>query len=489
LPSGSPERSAPRARPPRRSLAAAGLAALGGALVGGSLVAAPPDGGIPRPAGADRPTAAALLAAAATGGAPGELALVSRGHLVVIPPGGTARRVVPSVGAGQPDELSWSEDGRWLAFLRAPAAEQGSASTEGSLWVVAAGSAHPREVLPQVSQFAWDPRTDVLAAAVPTTSPDDPDPVALVPIRPSGAPLTASFPSGLAGAHVTGIAWSPAGTTLAVSADFYRDDRGEIALLAGAGGGAPVHAVVVRSASNDGEDLVGWWPSGRGLLYWADPYFSASLAADGTPLVAYDLSTRRASTLATMLDYPDWLAWSPDGGSLAIVAGVGRTVWDGDKHLVVCQVPQGTCHPEPQPGRRTSIDPAWTAGGELLWAQAAGTPAETMGAPPGVDTAGEPPFGWAAVQAWASAGNLEATHAPSGEPAPGAALVGGAGGEEPTPAGAALLLVRHGELWLLPPGSRAPRRLSGPLGPYGPAEPGYYGYVPWYQTFAWHAAP
>ncbi len=426
LASGSPKRSTPKAwrcRRPRTTATA--VAALGAVLVAGTLAATPPGDSVRRSAGADRQPTAALLTTARAAADPGELAFVSRGHLVIVPPGGAARRVVLTVGAGQPDEPSWSGDGRWLAFLRAPAAEQGSAATEGALWVVAAGSTHPREVLPQVSQFAWDPRADVLAAAVPTTSPDDPDPVAVVAIRPTGAPAATSFPSGLAGAHVTGIAWSPAGTTLAVSADFYRDDRDEIALLAGAGGGAPVHAVVVRSTSDDGEDLVGWWPSGAGLLYWADPYFSASLAADGTPLVAYDLSTRRARTLATMLDYPDWLAWSPEGGSLAIVAGVGRTVWDGDKHLVVCQVEEGTCHPEPQPGRRTSTDPSWTAGGELLWAQAAGTPAETMGAPPGVGTAGEPPFGWAAVQAWASAGNLVATHALSGEPAPGAALVAG----------------------------------------------------------------
>lgn len=482
----------------RRRAAAGGLVACG--LAAGLVVVNPFGGGgsgsvtVGPPAlpGRHHPRGATGQAASGQRGAtarPGELAYVSEGRLVVVGRTGGRRVVALPAGSGQPAELSWSADGRWLAFLRLPAGQQDPAGAPGSLWVVGADGHHLRQVFagPTVGAFAWNPARDTLAVSVVAGATAHAHPLAVVPILASGRPGVPALPGGLTGAYVTGVAWSPTGTTLAAGADAPKPSGalGELVTVQDRPGPAPrVH--VVATMGNAGFDLAGWWPSGRGLLYWRDGQFSSSIAADGLPLVAYDLATGRSRTLTTSLTYPDWLAWSPDGRTLAVVAGAGRTVWDGGKHLLLCQVPAGTCRPEPQAAGRTSLDPAWMPDGRLVWAEASGTTAQTMAAPPGVPGVATAPFEWRAVAAWAAAGGLRTAAVPGGLPGPAQPLPGGAGGQEPRPAGGGLVFVRGGALWRLPAGSTTPVRLTGRLGPYGPSLPGYYGYIPWYQTFAWH---
>lgn len=417
------------------------------------------------------PHAATFGASTRPVGWAGELAYVSGGKLAVIDHAG-ARRTVDVPSAGVPSQPSWSPDGRWLAFFQLPAATA-AYGPPGTLWVVRAdgGDAH---ALGSATQFAWDPRRDTLAYLHDGQ-------VSLASMGSAPATVPPMGAKGIA----ENVSWSPSGRDLIVSTVAHSAAGGVGRLVLLVIGSHRVRVVATSHAY--AFDLAGWWPDGKGLLYWKDQDFSASIAADGLPLVSRELSSGRTLTLATMLRYPDWLAWAPSGGTVAIVAGADRVVWDGAKHVALCQVASGTCRTEPQPKGSTSIDPAWSDLGQLYFARSTGTPAYSMGPPPkvpGIPT--NEPFGWHAVEAWAAAGAVETVRVQRGEPQP-AGLPGGAGGQAPTPAGANLLLVRSGELWLLHAGSSVPTRISGGLGPYGPADPGYYGYIDWHEAFSWHA--
>ncbi|MGH8989413.1 MAG: hypothetical protein ACRDXC_12610, partial [Acidimicrobiales bacterium] len=281
--------------------------------------------------------------------------------------------------------------------------------------------------------------------------------------------------------------WSASGRDLAVSTVAHRAKGGGIARVVVLAVGSP-RAHVVASSRAYGFEMAGWWPDGNGLLYWRDEGFSASIAADGLPLVSQDLSSGRTHVLATTLPYSEWLAWAPDRRTLAVVVGPDRVVWNGAKRVALCHVVSGTCRPEPQPNGSTSIDPAWSDHGRLYFARSTGSAAYSMGPPPRIHgLAPRQSFSWEASEAWAAAGTLEAVRAKDGAQRPPRAVGGASGGQAPTPAGANLLFVRSGALWLLRGGSSVPTELAGGLGTYGPAEPGYYGYIAWHDTFAWHA--
>jgi len=417
---------------------------------------------------------------------------VTGGQLSVVSADGTRHGVALTAGAGQPAELAWSPDGRWLAFLREGPFAAGPAGGTGSLWLVPAGGGSAHRVLSgaEVGTFAWDPARDVLAVAEVAGPGASAHPLVTVPIPASGHPGDAVAPGDLTGGSVTSLAWSASGDRLAVGVDFTTDAGaiGDLDLLRIADGPGSRPQVAASSRSH-GFDLAGWWPSGRGVLYWQDNAFSASIAADGLPLVARDLRTGATHTLATTLTYPSWLAWSPGGNSLALVAGIGRVVWGGDKHVVVCEVQSGSCRAVPQPPDRASIDPTWTPGGRLIWVEAAGSPQPDGGVPPGVRHAGSEPYSWQSTEAWAATGRVEAAGTSGGKPTAPRSVPGTASAQTPTPLGdGGLLFVRHGQLWRLPAGSGGALRVAGRLGPYGQSDPGYYGYVPWGQELAWHSS-
>lgn len=401
----------------------------------------------------------------------GELAYVSRGKLTILGRSG-ARHVVGLPSTGVPSEPSWSHDGRWLSFFVLSRAEA-PYGPPGRLWVVRADGADAHSV-GNAYEAAWDPSADSLAYI-------DDGKLSLLSTEGSPAVLP---PLGASGAAET-ISWGPGGRVLAVSTRILTANGGVGHLVLLARGTS--HASIAATSSAYGFLLAGWWPDGRGVLYWEDEDFSGSIAADGLPLASRNLSSGRTHVLASTLPHPEWVSWSPNGATVAVVAGMDRVVWNGAKHVVLCQAATGACQAEPQPEGSTAIDPAWSASGKLYFARSTGTSAYTMGTPPVRGLAPGPPFRWQAVEAWAAAGGLRVVSAVGGEPEPSAAVRGGAAGQAPTPAGSGLLFVRSGALWSLPSHSNVPTEITGRLGPYGAANPGYYGYVDWQETFAWHA--
>jgi len=62
-------------------------------------------------------------------------------------------------------------------------------------------------------------------------------------------------------------------------------------------------------------------PDGRWLLFWKDPYASASMLADGVPLVALPLTGGRPQVVAGELYHDDYVSWC--GGRLVYVLDHG----------------------------------------------------------------------------------------------------------------------------------------------------------------------
>lgn len=80
-----------------------------------------------------------------------------------------------------------------------------------------------------------------------------------------------------------------------------------------------------------------WSPDGRWVLFWPDLYNSASLAADGLPLLAVSAQTGRTSEITpVMLPHGNFLTWC--GQRLVAAAGGDRYVTDG-KRIILAAPP------------------------------------------------------------------------------------------------------------------------------------------------------
>jgi hypothetical protein len=410
----------------------------------------------------------------------GEVAVASGGRLYLLDDAGTTH---PLGGPGVVSAPSWSSDGQWVGFLRTPAARAATLSTteNSTLWVARANGtdAHalsgPNE---DVTKFAWGPASagENLAFSV-SYPPQYSSRIFLASPETTHPRIFASFSA------LIGFSWAPAGNSLAIS---YRTSptagfKGvlEISPLEGA---SP--RTVYTLPQGGYVEPASWWPNGNGIIFWSDPVGSASIAADGLSLETLDLATGKATDLATTLTYTNWLAWSPDGRTLALVDGGNRSIWASAKHVDLCGVPAGACHAAPLPaGPIISLEPTWTAGGSLLFVVAPGTKEGTIGPPPNAPAGAGDPYSNKSVAAWYGAQHVYSLGSGSGK----ATLVDatGVGAHTPTAIPQGLLYVRGNRLWYLPTGSSVPLAIAGGLespSPYG----NYYGYIDWSEDYAWH---
>jgi len=216
--------------------------------------------------------------------------------------------------------------------------------------------------------------------------------------------------------------------------------------------------------------LEGFSPDGRWVFFWKDPDASASLLADGVPLLAIPVTGGRPRPVSHELYFRDYVSWC--GGRLVyVIARSGRMVTQGDG--IAAATPPGwrsqTILP---PGRSTSwTTPACGPGGVL--AVAAG--------PSGDDE----PFGHEHRSIWLVQGSaarpLSATLPPRGT-------------TDEWPSWSAdgrwLLFVRtrfSGRGW---PGTLyaldlVHNRLVGPIAHVGTTE-NYYGHYAWTSQISWH---
>ena len=275
---------------------------------------------------------------------PGPLAFFSGSRLYAAEPGSAPR---PVIRVGDPGSApQWSADNTWIAYL----------GSGGHLHLVRPDGAEAHLALSAtVTAMTWSPASNLLAV-VPASGPMSDD-LVLVKV---GA--TTSTPTVVA-THLSSFVWSA--------------DGRQIAFGIGGVGSQPDRLFVYNVVSGvttplsytpppgTGAMLASWWPDGSGLLLWLDPGRSPAAESTGLQLVSVPLDGTGALALARTFVYLPWLAWSPDGHRLALVAQSGSFPWQGSR-VEVCRPASGTCTSMAQPAGTVSLDPAWSPGGGRL---------------------------------------------------------------------------------------------------------------------------
>lgn len=398
----------------------------------------------------------------------GELAVISRDRSLYLMGGklSGAHKVALTDPAGDP---AWSHDGRWLAVITQPAPPTSQPADEPTtIWLVSRAGKVVRRLTPAGQDVyhataAWSPTADRLAISytADVTSPAGATQRIDVVTTSGATTALASAP------NISGFAWSPSGRRLAVGLNHFVLPAGKwrsrLVVFTLASGS---HRAV-STVNGDILDVAGWWPDGSGVLAWRDYQGSGSLAADGLPLLDISTATgHRRQLTKTMLQYEGWLATSKVTNEVAFIAGGDRILTNGHKHLVVCS--HRRCRSIAQPKRKVSFDPAWSPGGRLAVVRDRAVKAVN--------------------------GNYLFSYTRKVDDSGGIALVrgrhvhaltGATGGTAPVwGRGGSMLFVRGSSLWFLRAGSTRPRRVAGPLS----SSDSFYGFVSWWDSFAWTAA-
>lgn len=359
-----PGRSSP---PPRQAAAGGGAAAAGGAAARGGATA----GGAASPRGASAATKPGSSSEGSTstststsssgfGGRPTttRAAWVAGGILHLESLTGTAATTAVVPVAGSVDNVEWSADGQWVAYL--VKVSSSLSQLRVARWdgrrdhAVASGAGF--------YAFLWSPAADVLA-----TEPyqqGGQGGVVVVGLDGSRRQVVAASTS------VNSFVWSPDGRYLAFAGPGSPIGTGQVTHVytVPAGGGTPTR-LAYDPPPGDTVVLGGWWPDDRGLLLWPDPAGSASIEADGLSLTAVPLRGGHPQVLARTLVYLPWLAWSPDGSRLLVVAGGDRFPVSA-RHLELCRPPAGpgswSCRGLAQPSGTLTLDPAWAPDGRHM---------------------------------------------------------------------------------------------------------------------------
>jgi hypothetical protein len=404
----------------------------------------------------------------------GQLAFVSHNALWVLDGDAHALRHVVLPRGVVPNSPTFSPNGRWLAFVTGT-----ETSGHGTLWIARANGthAHRQAGLALADAFGWSPRTDLYAVAAGPISTRVPfgQPMTVRLVSPTGPMRTV-----VTAPAIVGAAWSPDGSSLAVSTingsfvpslDSYTVDGDKRTVWTG----APV-------AHQDFLVPAGWWnswgivytvidngavPDGEGSFEDAALY---SLAGpDATPhflgeTVTNDSDGPPSATTTGLLTFVN------DTGSFP------RVPWMG-KQVEVCSPVSLSCSAVPAPAGDVTEDPAWSSSGTTLAYVAA----------PSSDTS---EFLAPAVSSWYAAHLLE-LYNPETQSASQVDAVSGATVPAWSMSGKSLVYVANNGLWLLPSPADRPNEIASPLfartsSPLsGPGIPSYYGEIDWSQQFGW----
>ena len=375
--------------------------------------------------------------------------------------------------AETPGSPAWSPDGRWLAFLVGTPSADG-AVTSGALWLAGPDGQGAHQVLPKVAGFAWSPTADELAATSgvrreavrgAAREADVPDARGARPVRRRPG-LVAERARGRGRHRRPDRAKRFAGSVI----DLF----------------VPSEGIVVNSLASSRTDALivdGWWASGEGVLAWSDPRDSASLPADGLPLVSYPLGDAPTATLPSTPAYPSFAS----AGRRRRDAGDRQAAPWNAKTITYCTVSGPLRAGAGRAAAPVNLDPAssqWQGEPDLAFAHCATRRPRRRRQRPGASPQALSAW-YRTCRLWYAAGAggnaLAVTRAGTGVAAPTWSAADGD-----------LLYVRDNALWLIPMRqpdgalSTAPARpVVGRL--FAGSWPNADGYTAWQSQFAWHS--
>ena len=112
-----------------------------------------------------------------------------------------------------------------------------------------------------------------------------------------------------------------------------------------------------------GNTALAAWVGPR-IYLWQCEIMSASIMSDGCPLFCIDLDKKQKALGITSLLYPDLLAFSPDGKTLAVSEGMDRFTWH-NKRVTLINLETREDKVLTEPGL-TAFSPAWSPDGSSL---------------------------------------------------------------------------------------------------------------------------
>lgn len=394
---------------------------------------------------------------------------------------------------GNNSEPRWSPSGEWIAFRKSYVLPSPS-TTPGTVWVMRADGSDPRplEEGRWQASYAWAPLDDRLAYVTggfgslvvldvatgqrreltPATDGRTGAGVGRAVWSPDGAWLAYDEVRDIG--HMEGPQPGPRVSSIWR----VRADGSERTELLNAG-----------TPSSYGYHVAGWTPDGQYVLYRTSPSWSASLMSDGMPLYAVPVSGGAPIQLASHLDpktgaslfHADFLAVAPaaTASRLALTFGAGREVWR-NKRIGIVDVASGSVSLL-TPDGVAAFSPSWSPDGQSLAFVA------------GAEYAGPTPAGGALFkQKLMELGRHIYVTNVNGEPHLRQLTDDPAYRDERplwSADGAYILFVRMTaedsvSLWLVPAGGGAPWRIVDELTPV-PSWFGYYGYTNWAALFDW----
>jgi Tol biopolymer transport system component len=265
----------------------------------------------------------------------GKVAYVLSGDIYVIePPDGEPQRLTQDSDSSYP---VWSPSGGWLLFVK-----------RGLFWVMR-GDGSDQRLVPG-GDAAWSPVIDRLAysgnGAVFVENADG-----------SGRREVARLEGDL-----WGLQWSPDGRRLAYGEELRAPVRwGRLWVVEVNTGRAPTQ---LYASTSDGVLAAGWTADGQYVLFWRDVQFSASMMADGLPLLAIPFGGGEARELAMGPIRPGMWSVAPDGTRVAMTVPAGRCSWTR-KQVLVADADSGESRYLTGP-EQVSIQPAWSPDGERV---------------------------------------------------------------------------------------------------------------------------
>lgn len=245
----------------------------------------------------------------------GIVAVAARGRVEVVDLATCRITVLAGVTAG---EVSFSPDGRWLAYSRQQRVHAGDTSSGPSVVSIRGGPARA-PLGPGVVAWSWGPRGELLYGVTRTGL--------LVSASPTGGRRVIAAQLGAGRPGPSGLSVSPAGGRAVV--DRSRCGPPAVGELDAIDLRTGARSVVLRRTGSF-VTFAGFSPTGRWLLFWTQGQCSASLAADGMRLDAVPAAGGTpVGAVGNVLPYRDFVTWC--GGHLVAAAGPDRETNTGGR--------------------------------------------------------------------------------------------------------------------------------------------------------------